>query len=400
MVRNILTAIVFAAYDALSFNEQNSVTISPAYAPLEPDTRELIVALSRQTDNVYLLLDDESAFDPKSIDVSIENIHIVERQSLDLIRALINSKLVILRGAKHLAWYRLLAHNGDRRFIYIDHGIITKAYGAHAESRSTNIDMSQLIRRWYERRKRYASMDCQPVASEVEKFFRSSAECRHPDYFEEIGYPRFDRIAELVEQPNRATLPDTFKKAISTDDTVVLYAPTHKDDAYQTQFFPTNSFNPEEFRNRLQEEEIRLLIRMHPNEEDADLYNQLIDGETIMYAGQDICQSPTEMFPFVDILTTDYSSIYIDFLPFDRPIVFLSQRRSRFDDIRGMAFNYNRYCPGQKVEKIDEFVEVLTNITEDLDDGYSSDRAFVRRVLLPNWQESSIKKIVDRFEIK
>ena len=64
------------------------------------------------------------------------------------------------------------------------------------------------------------------------------------------------------------------------------------------------------------------MLRGHINEgvigEELETYNN-----RIISANQDKFEDVMELLKYVDVLITDYSSIYIDFLLLDRPIIFL-----------------------------------------------------------------------------
>ncbi|MEE0861731.1 MAG: CDP-glycerol glycerophosphotransferase family protein [Lachnospiraceae bacterium] len=64
-----------------------------------------------------------------------------------------------------------------------------------------------------------------------------------------------------------------------------------------------------------------------------------------------------------DILVTDYSSVYFDFLLTKRPVVFFSYDYEYYsNDDRGFALPYERYTPGAKVYKPMELFEKLVYI--------------------------------------
>ena len=64
------------------------------------------------------------------------------------------------------------------------------------------------------------------------------------------------------------------------------------------------------------------MLRGHINEgvigEESETYNN-----RIISANQDKFEDVMELLKYVDVLITDYSYIYIDFLLLDRPIIFL-----------------------------------------------------------------------------
>lgn len=79
------------------------------------------------------------------------------------------------------------------------------------------------------------------------------------------------------------------------------------------------------------------------------------------------------LLPLFDVLITDYSSIFTDFLLLDKPIIFYPYDLEEYKEREGLSFdNYDDYTPGPKVymyEKlISAFEEILTK------DSYATER--------------------------
>ena len=123
-----------------------------------------------------------------------------------------------------------------------------------------------------------------------------------------------------------------------------------------------------------------------------DRHMEFVDGETVFFAGQAFSNSATEMMPFFDGLITDYSSIYVEFLPFDRPIVFVKDDHERFREIRGFGFDYETYFPGPKVDGFGAFLDRLETIAESGTDGFGAEREFVRRSLVPHREGTFVER--------
>lgn len=86
------------------------------------------------------------------------------------------------------------------------------------------------------------------------------------------------------------------------------------------------------------------------------------------------------LMPLCDLLITDYSSIYFDFLLLDRPILFFAYD---LDDYltkdRPMYFDYNAITPGAKCRNHDELESKMEAIiASGWDDGYAAMRKQVR----------------------
>ena len=79
-----------------------------------------------------------------------------------------------------------------------------------------------------------------------------------------------------------------------------------------------------------------------------------------------------------DLLITDYSSIYLDFLLTGRPMIFLPYDRGEYLADRGMNFDYDQVTPGPKPENFAEFLRWLGALTEG-EDPWAEERARVRR---------------------
>ena len=64
-----------------------------------------------------------------------------------------------------------------------------------------------------------------------------------------------------------------------------------------------------------------------------------------------------EILNIFDLLITDYSSIYIDYLILNRPMIFLPYDKERYLQGRGMNFEYDKVTPGAKPESLREFMD-------------------------------------------
>lgn len=392
-VKRLLYAAVFWLYDLLSRRERRAVMVRIQYSVFDADVAPLLDSLQASIDDpLYICAEDVSDEAVEYIDEQYgDQVRLVTPDSVTFLRALAACRLVVLQGPHHLHGYRLFWRQGQRSCVLLYHGLITKAYRRHSEQAppSASERLKSSLLDWY----LYTGIDAQSVASEVEAFFRSSAERRHPAQFRQFGYPRYDRVTRL-----RGASPSSVPDHVDVDDltadhTNVLYAPTHKDGEYRSTPLPFEDFDRAELTDALEQHDVRLFLRLHPSEEGSGIYEEYVDDETIFYAGSDRSFSSVELLPYVDVLVTDYSSIYMDFLPFDRPIVFVTDRHEEFLDVRGIAFDTERYFPGETVESMAEFLDHVEQCASE-GDGHAAERAFVRRVLLPNWEESTAEKLL------
>ena len=67
------------------------------------------------------------------------------------------------------------------------------------------------------------------------------------------------------------------------------------------------------------------------------------------------------LLKYTDILITDYSSIYFDFLLLNRPILFFDYDYDEYSsNMNGFVYDYQETAPGPKVTSQQALVEELT----------------------------------------
>ena len=77
--------------------------------------------------------------------------------------------------------------------------------------------------------------------------------------------------------------------------------------------------------------------------------------------------STQSILAVTDMLLTDYSSIYVDFLVLSRPICFLPYDKEQYDEKRGLAIDFNSEAdtPGPKLEKMDDLINYINGGDDD-----------------------------------
>ena len=172
------------------------------------------------------------------------------------------------------------------------------------------------------------------------------------------GCPRNDHLADQKKTPSLEILthfPYLQKKTI-------LYAPTWREKS-KTQFFPFDDFCLTEINAFLEANDAYLLLRGHQIDDISarlgkDGYGSLI-GDRIIAATSDVFEDVQELLPFVDILISDYSSIWVDYLLLDRPLIFVPYDLEDYENERGLLYNYHQITPGPKVSTNKELIEVM-----------------------------------------
>lgn len=152
----------------------------------------------------------------------------------------------------------------------------------------------------------------------------------------------------------------------------VLYAPTFRDYG-QVQLFPFKDFDQEQLEAFLDEKNMLLFIRTHVAEQGSAAPYL---GKRIRFLGNEQAEDVTGILNIFDCLITDYSSIYIDYLLTDKPMIFLPYDRQQYLDGRGMNFDYDDVTPGPKPETFNDFLDALS----PKEDFWKSERTRVNRL--------------------
>ena len=170
-----------------------------------------------------------------------------------------------------------------------------------------------------------------------------------------FGYPRndilFSNVSNLLKEfRNQYHIPNEVK-------TIILYAPT-----FREEFSSKNPFNDNELielNNFCKEKDYIFLIKAHLHESVLDFKN--LSNIKIVEKDADI----QELLYLADILITDYSSVYFDYLLLNRPVILYTYDYEEYTSKRGIYYNHmEEISPGPIVYTVRELIDVLNNISE------------------------------------
>ena len=120
--------------------------------------------------------------------------------------------------------------------------------------------------------------------------------------------------------------------------------------------------NLEEERDFLKKENLVFYMKMHPKSKVKALF------EKISYSNMINIDADVDPYTFlrkVDLLVTDYSSIYSDYLLLDRPsVLFPFDFEEYSNDTRECYFSYEEYMPEIKTYTMSELMEAIVKVLE------------------------------------
>ena len=158
---------------------------------------------------------------------------------------------------------------------------------------------------------------------------------------------------------------------------IILYCPTHRNEGKEPVYIK-KLFDLNKLEEYLASKDYYFVIKKHfyhrKEVENLDSYPHIID-----ITDKDI---DTQILTIESkALITDYSSIYIDYLLLDRPILFYCYDYKHYiEKDREMYFDYGEVTPGKKAVTFEELFEQIKSVIENGDDYGRDDRNRVKNM--------------------
>jgi len=234
----------------------------------------------------------------------------------------LRSKTIIISyGTSKTEFFPYFLNSKQKNIVYLGHGIPMKRIGK----------LTKQFNIWFKSKllQKYTYCTC---SSTIEKFILKSAFDISFDNILITGSPRNDVIFKATHRPKPKSKYDYLNKK------VILYAPTWRN--YGTKFFPFDDFNLKCINDFLNEQDAVILLRCH--KEEINNVKPFL-SERIILADQSVFPDIVELLPFVNILITDYSGVFFDFLPFNKPIIFIPYDLEKYQKSKGLLFDYKNF---------------------------------------------------------
>ncbi|MEB3759297.1 MAG: CDP-glycerol glycerophosphotransferase family protein [Desulfurococcales archaeon] len=217
-----------------------------------------------------------------------------------------------------------------------------------------------------------------------------------PRKYKVLGQPRLSR---MLENENRAReiLSEVLGLSVDNYEYLILYAPTYRYTSYyrfpdKLAYVINNLIKNRDFLDFLRKMNVLLIVQPHPSirldiKEELDNI-KLINHHMFTIRGYIMYDS---MAAF-DILITDYSSIFEDYILLDRPVIFYLPDKEELDRYTGFLFNIDSLDIGDKAHSISELKKaILTAI--DNPKKYSFNRMYLRKILYELDERHSISRV-------
>jgi CDP-glycerol glycerophosphotransferase (TagB/SpsB family) len=184
------------------------------------------------------------------------------------------------------------------------------------------------------------------------------------------GYPRnvFQEAHMLSIYSLQKGLNEKIRNLKAEGKRLLFYIPTFRD--YGGDPITHKAIDLAVFEKFLMDNQCVLIVKFH----EADVIKLgNVSKKNIIFLpnGFDIY----EILSLCDVLITDYSSIFFDFLPFNRPIVFYPYDLKTYQtSARCFYFDYNEFVPGLITHDFNEMLKSVSSILQTGVDAYEEKR--------------------------
>lgn len=221
----------------------------------------------------------------------------------------------------------------------------------------------------------------------TDEVFKKSMDAKE---FVSLGYPRTDIFFKHIDKNimigcNKSVY-SRVKQAKATGP-VILFTPTFRDNGVNP--LTQDIMQLEVLVAFMQTVNAHLVIKTHTRT--PIQFDSLTDNLTICDAESDIYP----LMPLADIMITDYSSIFTDFLLLDRPVLFFWSDYDKYmEKDRGFQFPLEPMCPGPKCRTANELFREITEALQGKDTWKTARRA-IRDKSFSHTQGGACKRIAD-----
>ena len=213
------------------------------------------------------------------------------------------------------------------------------------------------------------------------------------------GLPRYDRFGALdsVEVRERLGL------GAARSAKLVVWLPTYRravlgkpvrDGRNFDNVAQFSGFNSITFEQWLRQHNFCCVIKPHPL---SPIQERKASDRLLIADNGDLAARGLSLYPLLwaaDVLLTDVSSVYVDFLLLDRPVIHAFADRAEYESSRGFTFDWSdEFLAGPWVENMEQLQMELIRLKEG-HDAFSARRATLKKLFHEATHESASRSLL------
>lgn len=186
------------------------------------------------------------------------------------------------------------------------------------------------------------------------------------------GMPRLDHFLDQgVIDKAREELYDRYPQL--KNGRVILFAPTFRGAGQRSAHYPYRFFDMEKLYQMCEETNSYFIFEMHHFIKKSPVIEEQYADRILDLSHESL----NELFHISDVLVTDYSSCFYDYLLLNKPVVFFTPDREVYSATRGVQRPIDEMAPGVVCDTFERFMEVLEKSEYDFvePDASTVDRA-------------------------
>jgi CDP-glycerol glycerophosphotransferase (TagB/SpsB family) len=217
--------------------------------------------------------------------------------------------------------------------------------------------------------------------------------------FEKFHYLGFSRNDNLVNcRFSKKQVYEFLSKKIDPNcsfERIILYTPTHRDYEIGENSIDRDVFGysnlKDELNEILEKNNGLLVVKLHPAQNRKCIIEQLPQRSFIYEPNSDY--SLYDIMPYSDVLLTDYTSAYFDYLILDKPVIFNFYDRDKYEKSRGFSYDpIENFCAGDIVTTKTELLDAIDGVFKGVD-AYAHQRNVVNSIMNKYSDEFSSSRI-------
>jgi CDP-glycerol glycerophosphotransferase (TagB/SpsB family) len=206
------------------------------------------------------------------------------------------------------------------------------------------------------------------------------------------GYPRNDVLFSNglinIYTGEEQKILEYIKQKKGEGKKLILYMPTFRDS--ESLFFRVMDL--ERFNRYLTQKDLIFFTKLHPKSKVKDKFHQ-VEYTNIINIDSEV--DPYTILMYTDLLVTDYSSIYSDYLMLNRPSVLFPYDYEEYSkDTRECYFEYNDYMPEIKAYTMDQLMEYIDLVLQE--DSYEEGRMKLRDRIFASADGNSSTRLYEK----
>ncbi len=205
-----------------------------------------------------------------------------------------------------------------------------------------------------------------------------------------LGLPETDLLLNKTKEINKKT--DFLIKDIVKNldyDNIILFLPTWRSNPDFNLFH--YDFNSVDLENMLKNTKSVLLIKLHPFDE-KNANNMLLYENKRLIILDLLGDEINLLLRMASIFITDYSSLWADYLIFNRPMIFAQYDHEKYLSERAI-YDYEKDLPGYKVKNWPELIDKVQSIIIDGNDSFEEKRLDMKKKIYDYADGKSCERI-------